>query len=80
MSATEKVMKWCEDQQIPPDRRRAPLRKVIRELQNAAGSWMEVLECGHQQHKRSDYIGHTNAIRRRCLKCAKETGVVNEGK
>ena len=69
MSPTEKVMKWVEDQTIPLDRRKAPLRKVVDEYQNGAGSWVEKLECGHEQHKRSDHIGPTNAYRRRCLKC-----------
>lgn len=66
--ATDDVIKWVES----TDRRKAPFRRVLGEHQNAAGSWVEELECGHEQHKRSDYIGPTNAYRRRCLKCLEE--------
>jgi hypothetical protein len=62
---------------------KAPLRKIIRQGkrlvekcrdsgQEIIGQ-LEVLECGHKAIPRSDIFGETNASRRRCRKCLKET-------
>jgi hypothetical protein len=56
-----------------PRQNTAPLRKVVgREpLDPATDQWgREILECGHRQHVREDFIGPTNANRRRCRQCA----------
>jgi hypothetical protein len=50
---------------------RGPLRKILREERNEHGLLVEILECGHQQFQREDFIGPTNAYRRRCRKCKK---------
>lgn len=33
----------------------------------------EVLECGHRQTPKTDFIGQINASRRRCRKCGTST-------
>jgi hypothetical protein len=48
-----------------PAPNRAPLRKIV-----GYDGHREVLECGHTQNPREDFIGETNAVRRRCQKCA----------
>lgn len=55
-------------------RNRAPLRKTVgyERHDRYPEVVLEVLECGHRQHPRTDMIGETNAVRRRCQKCAKE--------
>jgi len=50
----------------------APLRKIIDwwPLGSFPGTPLqELLECGHIVLQRSDIIGPTNAVRRRCKKC-----------
>lgn len=45
---------------------RNPLRKIV--------DWdgeFETLECGHKQRQKSDFVGPTNAERRRCRQCGK---------
>jgi hypothetical protein len=56
-----------------------PLRKVVgREMAPLANSNFptlfphERLECGHLVRPRRDYIGETNAGRRRCWQCKAE--------
>jgi hypothetical protein len=53
-----------------------PLRKVLghRPARKPDGTRYfnihdEVLECGHAAHIKSDFMGETNAYRRRCRKC-----------
>lgn len=47
---------------------RNPLRKIVKYSHG-----YETLECGHAQRPRRDFIGETNATRRRCKRCgAKE--------
>lgn len=48
------------------DRRKYPLRKVIKEVGIYA-----YLECGHEIVTPQDIAGHYNAYSRRCWKCAK---------
>jgi hypothetical protein len=61
----------------------SPLRKIVETVERPIYSvkepdrivgWMpvEVLECGHEQHIKSDLAGHYYAQRRRCKKCARE--------
>jgi hypothetical protein len=47
----------------------APLRRIVSRQFSAAGSPTETLECGHVVHERQDYIGSTNAVKRRCKMC-----------
>jgi len=59
-----------------------PLRKIVgtRDVEimlvggQPSGVFMkhEVLECGHAQRVRSDFIGETNASKRRCVQCPKD--------
>ena len=44
-----------------------PLRKIV------TFGEIETLECGHEQRQVQDLIGPTNAVRRRCHRCAEET-------
>jgi hypothetical protein len=56
-----------------------PLRKItgekMVEIKTAQGGSTgvfikhEVLECGHTMAPRTDFVGATNATRRRCAKC-----------
>jgi hypothetical protein len=50
-----------------------PLRKIIAtvRIDYAGGGCihMEALECGHIQMPKSDMIGHTAPVRRRCKHC-----------
>jgi len=48
-----------------------PLRKVVDIVPDPLfpSLTMELLECGHKQRARSDFIGPTNANRRRCRQC-----------
>lgn len=51
---------------------RGPLRKVVetREIPFMGITvWRELLECGHLIPCRRDFVGPTNAERRRCGKC-----------
>ena len=41
-----------------------PLRRVVAEFGN-----QEELECGHIIFKPRDFVGYTNAYRRRCKQC-----------
>lgn len=55
-----------------PERR--PLRKIVGYAHEEIGGsgvfvLYEVLECGHQQRPREDFIGEVPAARRRCKKC-----------
>lgn len=43
---------------------RDPLRKIV-----GHEDGFEVLECGHRQRPKTDFVGETNAQRRRCRKC-----------
>lgn len=45
---------------------RRPLRKIV-----GTNAGKEVLECGHEQRPREDFVGVTNASRRRCDYCPK---------
>lgn len=49
---------------------RDPLRKIVSEYTDHLNRTIEVLECGHEQARKSDMYGLTNAYRRRCHKCA----------
>jgi hypothetical protein len=59
-----------------------PLRKIVGskqvEILTAQGKSTgvfrqhEILECGHTQVPRTDFVGETNASARRCGKCASE--------
>lgn len=51
---------------------RDPLRKIVDGYRTCGGIWMEILECGHEQAQKHDLMGPTNAVRRRCWRCAKE--------
>lgn len=42
-----------------------PLRKVVSHTEDGR----EELECGHLMYPRSDMLGETNTVRRRCRKC-----------
>lgn len=58
-----------------PRTNRNPLRKVVglEPVDPSADLWgREILECGHRQRPREDFIGKTNALRRRCWQCGKE--------
>lgn len=46
---------------------RYPLRRIVGEE-----GGLEVLECGHKQRPRRDLVGVTNAVRRRCWRCARD--------
>lgn len=46
---------------------RNPLRKIVDHTEDG----LELLECGHKQRPRSDFVGHTNSVRRRCRQCGK---------
>ena len=51
---------------------RGPLRKVIRLVDvefHGIKVERELLECGHLIACRKDFVGRTNAARRRCGKC-----------
>lgn len=60
-----------------------PLRKIVGtrmvEILLADGkpsgvkSFTEVLECGHTMRPREDFAGETNATKRRCRQCYRET-------
>lgn len=50
---------------------RDPLRKVVGHETNEYGALREVLECGHRIVPREDFIGPTNAYRRRCWRCGR---------
>jgi hypothetical protein len=54
-----------------PRPNRAPLRRVVgRETVAPPLEWgREILECGHRVFPRHDFIGETNAYRRRCRLC-----------
>jgi len=43
---------------------RDPLRKIVGRDGN-----FELLECGHKQLPVKDFMGETNAVRRRCWQC-----------
>ena len=51
---------------------RDPLRKIVSEYVGNFGRRMERLECGHEIAQRQDFMGPTNALRRRCHHCARE--------
>lgn len=51
---------------------RDPLRRVVTRGWNDAGNEVEDLECGHRIHVREDFVGPTNAVRRRCWQCASQ--------
>lgn len=60
-----------------PTPNRNPLRKIVEHAYgDVDGSFpnvlFEVLECGHRQLPRSDFVGETNVERRRCRQCGKE--------
>jgi hypothetical protein len=52
-----------------------PLRKIVGYVERPVRPWgtitKELLECGHVAHPKKDIYGETNAVRRRCWKCAK---------
>jgi hypothetical protein len=50
---------------------RNPLRKIVGHETNEYGALREVLECGHRVVPREDFIGPTNATRRRCYQCGR---------
>lgn len=53
-----------------PGTHKGPLRLIVRVFPHPKyGTPEELLECGHVQLLRSDFIGQTNAVRRRCRKC-----------
>jgi len=47
----------------------APLRTIVDERNDGHGRIIEVLECGHEQPRKNDIYGPTNALRRRCRRC-----------
>lgn len=49
-----------------------PLRKIV-STRYAGDVPFETLECGHEIMAKRDLMGFTNAARRRCRKCKKET-------
>jgi transcription elongation factor Elf1 len=68
-------MKGSRHQKI--GRKRYPLRKIVKTRRDEHGLVVEVLECGHEQRPVQDFIGETNAARRRCRKCAAEQFAAN---
>lgn len=48
---------------------RGPLRKVVGLKEVRTQVFHELLECGHTKPVRVDFVGPTNAARRRCCKC-----------
>ena len=58
---------------------RRPLQKIVGHEpvtvngREVSGLWMDVLECGHKQPEKQDFMGVTNAIRRRCRSASPET-------
>lgn len=53
-----------------------PLRNIVKRINEERISGgtvytveIEVLECGHEQLRKQDMYGYTNAYRRRCKKC-----------
>jgi hypothetical protein len=51
---------------------RCPLRHIVGEGIDEHGVNIETLECGHVVRRRQDFIGETNAVRRRCRACLRE--------
>ena len=54
-----------------------PLRKIVKEEMRQLGdssveALHEVLECGHAVLPREDFVGRTNAYRRRCWQCGSQ--------
>ncbi len=45
---------------------RDPLRKIV-----GYENGLEILECGHHQVPVQDFVGPTNAVRRRCWRCGR---------
>lgn len=56
----------------------SPLRKVIESFWSE-GRMRERLECGHVIGRKEDRMGPTNAVRRRCFKCALANQPHNRG-
>jgi len=50
----------------------APLRTIVDEHNDEHGRIIETLECGHEQPRKNDIYGPTNALRRRCRRCFRE--------
>jgi len=53
-------------------KRIAPLRWIVGEKNDEYGRIVEILECGHEQPRKEDIYGPTNALRRRCRRCLQE--------
>lgn len=51
----------------------APLREVMQAWTDANGMERESLSCGHIVTRKQDIFGSTNAYKRRCKQCLKET-------
>lgn len=54
---------------------KGPLRRVVGTVDKGIGTYPDIyerLECGHEQRPARDFIGITNAARRRCKQCGKE--------
>lgn len=51
-------------------RRGIPNKDPLRKVTGHDGNGREILECGHHRYPREDFIGPTNAARRRCSGCA----------
>lgn len=54
--------------------KKGPLRKIVGRRHVVGDLWYEILECGHEQRPVRDLMGETNAVRRRCARCRKESG------
>lgn len=60
-----------------------PLRKIVREYSKMTYKsiygelWenYELLECGHEIRTPRDFIGETNAMKRRCKHCFEDNNV-----
>lgn len=61
---------------------RGPLRKVVGIKEVLPDCFHELLECGHTKPVRTDFVGPTNAARRRCGKCKSvaQAGGSDEGR
>jgi len=55
--------------------KRHPLRRIVgherEDLAPGVERVVEVLECGHRSHIKSDFRGKTHPARRRCWQCSK---------
>lgn len=60
------------------DKRKYPLRKVVKRDVSIQGAYYNELECGHLIKPAKDFYGEIFSVSQRCKECFRELELINQ--